>query len=121
MTLKVLRNLAKSNKWQIIYNRAKELGTIRLFNNDTDFSKAQILFLYYLELYASLYRDLSSHEPYISEDVINDEIRCDAYIFWRSTRKYKEEKAKSKNPKKGRKIDNKTNIPHMVFHRKKVK
>jgi len=76
MNLRILRNLAKSDRWQIIYNRAKELGTIKLFDNDSDLTKAQILFLYYLELYSSLYRDLASHEPYISEAVIDDEIRC---------------------------------------------
>lgn len=121
MIIKLLRNLAKSDKWQIIYNRAKEIGTIKLFNNDSDFTKVQIMFLYYLELYASLYKDLGSHEPYISEDVINDSIRCEAYIFWRSTQKYKEQKQKSNSKKRGKKIDKKTNIPHMIFHGKKAK
>ncbi len=123
MNHKLLRNLAKSDKHQILYHRAKEIGTLKLFNNDSDLSRIQIEFLYYLELYSSLYKDLGSHEPYISEDVINDLIRCEAYLFWKSTQKYKEEKEKSNMNKKnrGRKIDKNSNVPHMIFHRKKAK
>ena len=121
MKIKLLKNLAKSDKYQILYNRAKDLGTISLFKNQFDFTKIQIFFLYYLELYASLYRDLSSHEPYISQEVIDDDIRCEAYVFWRSVKKYQEEKDKSKKIKKGKKIDNNSTNPRLIFHGKKVK
>jgi len=121
MNLQALRKIAKSSKWQILYNRAKELGTIKLFENDSDLSKIQIMFLYYLELYASLYRDLGSNEPYISEKVINDELRTDAYVLWRSTKKNKEKQEKTDTKNNKRQIDNESNIPRMVFHRKKVK
>ncbi len=120
MSNSLLRKLAKSNRYQLLYNRAKELGTLRLFNNDNDLTKIQITFLYYLELYSSLYKDLGSREPYISEEVINDETRCDAYILWRSREKYKEQNKKSsKTNGRKKRIDTSSSIPSMIFHGKK--
>jgi len=121
MNQKALRKLAKSDRFQILYNRAKELGTLKLFNNVSDLTKIQIFFIYYLELYSSLYRDLNAKEPYISEDVIDDDIRVDAYILWRRTLKHKEKNiTKSKSNKK--EIYSDSSIPTLLFNKKgKVK
>jgi len=82
MNISALKNLAKSTHAQILYHRAKELN-IRLFNNDSDLTNVQIFFLYFLELYSSLYTDLQMQEEFISEDVIDDELRCEAYLLYK--------------------------------------
>ena len=94
MNFKLLQKLSRSNKWQVLYNRAKELGTLRLFKNDIDLTKIQIWMLYFLEMYSSLYTDLAMNEEYISEDVINDDLRCEAYLLYRREKNKKENKRK---------------------------
>jgi len=98
MNLTILRKLAKSDRCQILYNRAKELGSLKLFSNDSDLSKVQNWFLYFLEIYNMLYRDLAEGKNYISEEVIADDIRTDAYLLLR--RKSKDDKGKNKSNKK---------------------
>ena len=97
MNLRILKKLSKSDKYQIIYNRAKEIGSLKLFKNDNDLSKVQVWFLYYLVMYDNLYQDLAREEDYISEDVINDDIRCEAYLLYR---KLKRNKKKDKRQRK---------------------
>jgi hypothetical protein len=81
--MNTLQTLARSNNAQTIYRHAKEIGTLRLFNNDTDFSHIQILYLYYLSLYESLYTDLSMGEEFISQEVIEDSLRVEAYLLYK--------------------------------------
>lgn len=121
MNQRILRKMARSDRFQMLYNRAKELGTLRLFKNDSDLTKIQTFFIYYLELYSGLYKDLNSKEPYITEEVIENDIRTDAYILWRRKLKHKEQQElKSKKGKKT--VDNNSNIPTLIFNRKgKVK
>ena len=78
-----LRNLAKSNKYQLLYNKAKDFSSLKLFYNDIKLSGIQIYFLYYLEMYKILYDDLALGKKFISEDVIKDSIRTDAYLLWK--------------------------------------
>lgn len=87
-----IRELAKSYYWQTIYARSKEHADISLFNNKTDFTPLQINFLQWLEIYHSLELDLSMKKEYLSREVINDSIRCDAYIYWRNLISGKSEK-----------------------------
>jgi len=101
-----LRTLARSNEYQTLYIRAKDLG-FRLFDNIKNLSKLQITFLNLLETYASLYQDVAMGEKYIDEDVIKDDIRCDAYLIF----KRKIRKDKKLHPKK----QNNTNNPSIVF------
>ena len=114
-----LRRLARSSYWQTIYNNAKEIGTIKLFENDCDFSAVQIIFLRWLNIYSALYTDLAFDEDYISEKVINNDILCDAYL------KYKANKNKEKsNERKKEKKSSTFNInekfedgpPRIVFN-----
>jgi len=83
MNFTALKKLAKSDKYQILYNRAKEIGTLKLFRNDYDLSGIQTSFLYLLQMYNVLYRDLSEDRDYISEEVIADDIRTEAYLLLR--------------------------------------
>jgi hypothetical protein len=89
MSLKALQVLARNNNSQLLYRNAKELGTLRLFNNDTDLSQIQITYLYYLSLYEMLYTDLQMQEEYLSEEVINDELRCEAYLLFKKVNRKK--------------------------------
>ena len=110
-----LRKLAKSTYWQNYYVNAKELGNISLFDNSNRLSKIQILFLHWLSVYNSLYHDLSNEEDYISEDVINDDIRADAYLYWRRNAKDKSKKESNENS------DNILGIPKVEFKSKRKK
>ena len=115
MNHKLLKKLARSNKWQILYNRAKELGTLRLFKNDIDLAKGQIWMLYYLEMYSSLFTDLAMNEDFISEDVIEDDLRTEAYLLYRKDKNKKENKKKYTD--KDEKITPR-DIPGVQFMRK---
>ena len=115
MNHKLIRKLARSNKWQIIYNRAKELSTLRLFKNDMDLTKIQIWFLYWSEVYGSLFMDLAMNESYISEEVIEDELRTEAYLLYRKE-KNKKEKSKKHRDKSERVTP--SDVPGVNFLRK---
>lgn len=116
MNHKLLKKLARSNRWQILYNRCKELGTLRLFKNDIDLGNHQIWILYYSEMYSSLYTDLAMNEEYISEEVIEDDLRCEAYLLYRKE-KNKKDKHKKYTDKEDTKITP-SNIPGVRFMRK---
>lgn len=79
-----IRDLALNFYWQRIYGCAKEINGIHLFENSYNFSGLQVTFLYWLEVYNSLYRDLALGEyPNLTEKVIKDHRRCDAFLYWR--------------------------------------
>jgi hypothetical protein len=80
----VIRKLARSTYYQNIYSAAKDVGSIQLFENKNNYSGLQSLFLYWLKVYDLLYTELSQKEwKYLDEDVINDDCRCDAFLYWR--------------------------------------
>ena len=109
----ILKKLAKSNKHQMLYNYAKELHSLKLFSNNTDLSEVQLWVLYYLELYNSLYKDLASGENFISEEVIEDDLRAEAYILFRR------EKRKKKTPKNNkRRVSTSNDMPSVIFKEK---
>ena len=111
-----IRKLARSDYWQSLYARAKEISTIGLFKNRRDFSDVQVNFLNWLEIYSSLYGDLYTKEQYISEKVINDEIRCDAYLLYRRKKRDKEKKEQNKsNTGKSETVDGYQGIPVVNF------
>lgn len=83
-----IRCLARSSYWQNIYNAAQEIGSLKLFENKENFSGLQSIFLYWLRVYNLLYSELANQEwKYLSEEVINDDCRCDAFLFWREKQK----------------------------------
>ena len=116
MNFKILKKIARSNRWQVLYNRAKDLGTLRLFRNDMDLTKVQVWMLYLLEMFSSLYADLSMNEEYISEEVIKDDLRCEAYLLYRRE-KNKKDKHKKYTDKESKKVTP-SNIPGVRFMRK---
>jgi len=91
--IKVLRKLARSPRWQTLYKHSKEIGSLKLFRNTEELTQLQIDFLQWLAIYNSLEKELARGEcPYISRDVINDDIRTEAYLIFR----HKEDKKKDK-------------------------
>ena len=116
MNHKLIRKLARSNKWQILYNRAKELSNLRLFKNSMDLTKIQIWVLYWSEAYNSLYTDLAMNEDFINEEVINDDLRCEAYLLYRKE-KSKKDKHKKYTDKEDKRVTP-SDIPGVQFLKK---
>lgn len=109
-----LRELARNTHWQIVYSRSKEISGISLFENNTDFTPVQVAFLQWLEIYHSLEVDLAMKEPYITRDVIEDDIRCDAYLQLRDSKENKKDKeAPAEN------AENISHIPSVMFNSRK--
>lgn len=106
-----IRALARSEYWQILFRSSKEIDGVHLFENNKNFSGLQLLFLYWLKVYAMLYEELASQEwDNLYPETISDDVICDAFLYWRGreidkkTREYKkEEKAHRHN--KGKKFD----------------
>lgn len=98
----ILRKLAKSDKYQILYNRAKDIHGINLFLNKEDFTYIQIMFLHWLNIYSSLYMDLVRGEQYISQEVINNPTRTDAYLIYKH-KMMKKQREEERHPNKKKK------------------
>ena len=114
-----LRQLARSSYWQEIYHSSKSCSGIYLFENQTNFSGIQYLFLYWLHVYSMLYEELGKLEwENLDEKVIKDDDRTNAFLYWRSKniekdiRKAKIEERKSKK---------KTGNTMKIFSGKKAK
>lgn len=108
---KYLRQLARSNKWQLLYAKSKELNGIKLFENELNYSQRQLTFLYWLSMYHSLYQDLVMKEKYLSKKVIQCDIQCDAYLYYKATVKPEKDKEV--------KTQNFSGIPSLVQKRKR--
>jgi len=80
-----IRKLARSNYWQEIYYHSKENSGIYIFENRSNFSGIQSIFLYWLRIYSLLYSELAQKDwDNLDKEVIEDDIRCDAFLYWRS-------------------------------------
>jgi len=107
-----IRKLARSIYYQNIYKSAKEIGSIQIFANNTNLSGLQTLLLFWLPIYESLYTDLHNKEwRYLDEKVIEDDCRCDAFLYWRSKIKEAELINHKKEEKKHKlKLKDKSNV-----------
>lgn len=108
----ILRKLARSDKWQRLYIRAKELNGIHLFSNNSDLSDSQMAFLQWIEIYSVLREDIVMKRPGINEEILEDDIRTDAYLLVRPSLLEKEDKD---SKKKNRTVDS---SGHAVYFRK---
>jgi hypothetical protein len=80
-----IRALARTSHWQNLYKSAKEIPNFNFFENKDNLSAIQASFLFWLRLYSSLYEELFNDEsPYLTEKVIEDDNRCDAYVYYRN-------------------------------------
>lgn len=106
-----IRSLAQSSYWQEIYNTSKNCSNIQIFNNVNNFSGVQYLFLYWLKVYSMLYDELYSLEwRNLDKQVIKDNDRCDAFLYYR---RKEQEKRIRKNQKEERK-NQPQNRPNMM-------
>jgi len=104
-----IRELAKSDNWQLLYTKSKDISSIQLFNNIKNFSKIQLTFLYWLTIYNSAYQDLASKEKYLTKEVIEDTIEFDAYLYYKS-----QNDSVKESIKKDKKISKIPGIPSLV-------
>jgi len=109
-----LRKLAKSNYYQNLFSASQKCYGVALFCNQHTFTGMQVRFLYWLSVYDMLYSELAKHEDaHLTEAVIDDNIRTDAYLVYRNKKhehlwkKYRREEKlaehKSRHPKKHQK------------------
>jgi hypothetical protein len=90
-----IRKLAKSDYWQTVYSLSEKMK-IRLFANDMDFTRSQILLLKYLNFYSQIYMDIALGD--VTELVLEDELYEDAYYFYKTQKdkeKFKKEEIKN--------------------------
>lgn len=86
-----IRKLARSSYWQNLYRTSKEVSSIHLFENTSNLSGVQNLFIFWLNIYGVLYSEMSQKEwKYLDESVINNDTRCDAFLYWRNLQREEE-------------------------------
>ena len=107
-----IRKMARLSHYQQIYNASKDCSGIRLFKNEYNFSGIQSLFLYWLNIYAMLYDELGKLEwGNLDNQVIKDDDRVDAFLYWRSKKIEKDiRKSKREEKKANKKTGNKMKI-----------
>ena len=93
----LIRKLAKSNYYQNLYALSKDIPSLRIFQNDRDFTQIQMLFLKYLNFYYNLNMDIALGE--VTDVVLKDELYEDAYMM------YKNKKDKTKEGTQNKKED----------------
>lgn len=80
-----LRKLAQTSYWQNLYRASLTCSNISLFENSHNYSGIQVRFLYWLSVYYKLYEESSTFEDEsLTEEVIRDIDRCDAYLIYRN-------------------------------------
>ena len=114
-TVDIIRELAKLDESQNLYILSKEIGTIKIFENDRNFTYIQNLFLKYLSFYYTLYTDIALGD--VSDIVLKNFIREDAYIMYKN----KSEKERFRNKPLTERNKNDINTIHgtqWIFHKK---
>lgn len=107
-----VRKLARSNYWQEIYNSSKTCSGIYLFENQTNFSGIQFLFLYWLRVYDMIYQEFARLEwENLDLKVIENNDRFDAFMYWRSKQIEKQIKKAKKEDKKANQTPGMLNVP----------
>ena len=79
-TFNIIRQLAKTSKFQTLYNSAKEIG-LKLFKNDYDYSELQLIFLNYLNFYSIINLDIALGD--IDDIVLDNKIYEEAYMYYK--------------------------------------
>jgi len=76
-----IRKLARSTYWQALYSAGQDGINVGFFINNDSLSGLQILLLQWIQTYNSVYTDLAKKESmFLTNAVIVDDIRCDAYL-----------------------------------------
>jgi len=99
-----IRKLARSSYWLNLYRSSKEISSIYLFDNRKNISGLQSIFLFWLKAYDSIYENMSNKEfDFLDEKYIQDDLRVDAFLCWRS-KKYESELKKHRENDEARKL-----------------
>lgn len=107
-----IRKMARSAYWQEIYHSSKNCSGIYLFENQTNFSGLQHLFMYWLRCYTMLYEELARLEwENLDEKVIENNFRCDCFLYWRSKQIEKDIRKSKLEEKKAKKKPGTMGIP----------
>ena len=77
----LIRKLAKHSKYQNLFYLCKEFSGTWIFNNKSEFSKLQEIFMNYLFMYENLYKDLAMKK--VSDCVTNCFLYEDSYLLWK--------------------------------------
>lgn len=104
---KSIRKMARSQYWQDIFTNCKRVPSLNLFLNTNNISGLQQLFLYWVKTYSILYDELGNKDwDNLTEEVIKDDVRCDAFLYWRrkkiEAKIYENKIEENKNDKKSR-------------------
>ena len=107
-----IRKLARSVYYQNLYSASKEINSISLFDNTHNYSGLQVLFIYWLQIYSMLYDELSQEKwKWLDQIVIDNDTRCDAFLYWRKKQLEAEmKKYKNENKVHNSKLKNKDNV-----------
>lgn len=82
---KIVRNLAKSYKYQALSSGGET--PLNCFINKNDFTFYQLYLISYIKFYSALLTDVNEEE--VDEIVLSDNVYEDAYMYWRGKYKYK--------------------------------
>ena len=105
----IVRKLAKTSKAQNLFYNSKNISSIHLFENTSELSDLQQLYLSYLSFYHDIYCDIQLKK--IEDIILTDEIYENAYARWKS------EHSDVSSPKK----DKKEHDIKLVFAKSKGK
>jgi len=83
----LIREIAKSNKYQTLFSFFKESG-INFFNNDCEYTELQIVFINYLSFYSSLFTEIAIGT--VDDIVLECTIYEDAFMYWNRQKSKKE-------------------------------
>ena len=85
---KIMRKLAKSDKWQTIYNLSKD-SNIQMFNNIKDLSNLQISFVGLLGFYSNLNLDIVMDD--VDKKILDNDIYTDSWVIYNKEKKKKQQ------------------------------
>jgi hypothetical protein len=109
-----LRTLARSIEWQIRYRNAKEIPSFKLIRDEEDLSIIQINFLQWLSTYNYLREQMLNGDYLLSEEILADDMRVDAYLRYKEIHK-NDDKNKTDKPETTRH----PTIPSLIFRPRK--
>ena len=119
---RILRKMAKTNKYQTLYANSKE-GCVILFKNIAAYTDLQIAFLQYLSFYNSLNIDIYMNE--VDEIVLDNDIYEDAYSYYKNKVKKKNnhhmQTPKQQKTQKKKQKESTVSNTHVVFSKQNVK
>jgi len=115
-TERIIRKLARSDYYQFLYSKAKDLHNLKIINNIKDLTGIQIMLLRWLEAYNIMSQDILLNEKYINEEVIEDDIRSEAYLVYRHWKNQEEhKKLDNKDDNKVKDVFNRSEAPSIIF------